>query len=129
MKRKLTILWLMLLVGAAGLRAAEDYAFLSTDGKTLTFYYDNNRYTRTGGKAYALNGETPGWHSYASSVTKVVFNSSFANARPESCYMWFDGMTNLTSITGMASYLNTSDVGDMGYMFNGCSKLTTLDLS
>ena len=107
----------------------EEYAFLSTDGKTLTFYYDKNRYTRTGGTAYALNGETPGWHSYASSVTKVVFNSSFANARPGSCYMWFDGMTNLTSITGMASYLNTSDVGDMGYMFNGCSKLTTLDLS
>ena len=48
MKQKLLILWLMLLAGASGLRAAEAYAVRSTDSKTLTFYYDNARSSRTG---------------------------------------------------------------------------------
>lgn len=109
---------------------AEEYAFLSTDGKTLTFYYDKNRYTRTGGKAYYIINEPdskPEWYSKTNGVTKVVFNSSYANARPNSCCSWFDGMTNLSSITGL-NYLNTSNVMSMDHMFYNCSKLTTLDL-
>ena len=37
-------------------------------------------------------------------------------------------MTNLQSITGL-SYLNTSEVTNMGHMFNSCYRLTSLDLS
>jgi surface protein len=37
-------------------------------------------------------------------------------------------MTNLQSITGL-SYLNTSEVINMGWMFGGCEMLTSLDLS
>ena len=39
----------------------------------------------------------------------------------------FDGCTSLTSLD--VSNLNTSNVTDMDGMFNGCSKLTSLDLS
>ena len=105
------------------------YAWLSSDGKTLTFYYDKNRFSRTGGTAYSLDyNEKPAWYDKRTGVTKVVFNSSFANARPEECDSWFEGMSNLTTITGL-SYLNTSEVILMSRMFKGCSKLTTLDLS
>ena len=61
-------------------------------------------------------------------ISKVVFDASFANARPTSCYEWFDGCTALTDIEGI-EYLNTEEVTNMGSMFAGCFMLTTLDLS
>ena len=61
-------------------------------------------------------------------MTKVVFDPSFASARPTSTYGWFYDMTNLQTITGI-EYLNTSEVTNMGHMFNGCIELTSLDLS
>ena len=107
--------------------SSEMYAVLS--GSTLTFYYDNQKSSRSGTK-YGMNTGTnsPAWLSKASSITKVVFNSSFANARPTTCYMWFDGMENLTTITGV-SYFNTSNVTNMSCMFAVCSSLTSIDLS
>ena len=106
------------------------YANLSSDKKTLTFYYDDSWLTRPGNN-YSLNtgSNEPAWHSYASSVTSVVFNYTFASARPTSCYEWFDGMTNLISITNMSSYLNTSQVTNMAYMFYNCKKLASVALS
>ncbi|MBO4850214.1 MAG: BspA family leucine-rich repeat surface protein, partial [Prevotella sp.] len=97
------------------------YANLSSDKTTLTFFYDKSWQTRTGNN-YSLNtgSNAPAWHSYASGVTSVVFNTTFASARPTSCYEWFDGMTNLISITNMSSYLNTSQVTNMAYMFYNC---------
>ena len=102
------------------------YAVLSSDHKALTFYCDNNRPTG----AYLLNygSNKPGWYTYASSVEKVVFHSSFAHARPATTYYWFAGMQNLASIEG-TEYLNTSQTNNMGYMFSSCKKLATLDLS
>ena len=48
MKQKILILWLMLLVGASGLRAAQAYAVHSIDNTTLTFYCDNQKNVRGG---------------------------------------------------------------------------------
>ncbi len=108
---------------------AETYAVLSSDYTTLTFYYDNNKSSRSGMK-YELNtGNTsPGWRTYDYKITTVVFNSSFANARPISCRSWFEGMQYLTSITGL-TYLNTSEVTDMAFMFNNAGRLKSLNLS
>ena len=105
------------------------YANLSSDKKTLTFYCDKYWQTRAGYGNYSLNtgANAPGWHSYASSVTSVVFNFTFMYARPTSCYEWFDGMTNLTYISNMSSYLNTSQVTNMRYMFYNCGKLGTIE--
>ena len=111
--------------------AAEAYACYTPDNTTLTFYYDNYRSSRTG-TTYDLNtgSNSPGWVSDDTnwSVTRVVFNSSFANARPISTYAWFNYMTKLDSITGMQN-LNTSEVTTMGKMFQTCRNLTSLDLS
>ena len=105
--------------------------YVNLYGTTLTFYCDNMRSARPG-SIYNLNtdGNDTEWETAGTntSVTKVVFDSSFANAVPTTTYAWFYGMTNLQSITGV-EYLNTSNVTNMGWMFGRCSALTSLDLS
>ena len=117
---------------ALGASADQAYACYTPTNMTLTFYYDTQRSSRSG-TTYDLNtgSNIPGWYidSAYASVTSVVFDPSFANARPYSTYCWFQMMTNLTSITGMKEYLNTSSVTNMLNMFNGCSGLTSLDVS
>ena len=77
---------------ALGTSAAEAYANYTSSNTTLTFYYDNLRSTRSG-TTYDLD-YWPGWYSDGTNanVTKVVFNSSFAAARPVTTYLWFCGM-------------------------------------
>ena len=112
----------LLLLGATRMLGAEAYAVLS--GSTLTFSYG----TKPSG-AYSMNSGTngPSWYSKASSVTKVVFDASFASARPVSCRQWFYNMTNLSTITG-SDYLNTSETTDMYSMFYNCSSLTAVSV-
>ena len=116
---------------ALGAAAAEAYACYTSSNTTLTFYYDTQRSSRTG-TTYDLNpaSTNPGWYTDGTNanVTKVVFNSSFAGARPVTTYRWFEHMENLTDITGM-SYLNTSEVTSMVNMFYYCSNLTSVDVS
>ena len=117
---------------ALGAAAAEAYACYTPSNTTLTFYYDNYRSSRTG-TTYDMNtgNDSPGWYTDGinANVTKVVFNSSFADALPTTTFSWFSGMQNLQSITGMNEYLNTSEVTKMGNMFMDCGNLTILDLS
>ena len=112
-------------------KGPEAYACYTPSNTTLTFYYDTQRSSRTG-TTYDLNtgAHDTGWDTDGTnaSVTKVVFDPSFANARPTTTYDWFYDMTNLQSITGL-SYLNTSEVINMGWMFGGCEMLTSLDVS
>ena len=112
-------------------KGPEAYACYTSSNTTLTFYYDNQRASRSG-TTYDLNTDVnfTDWHNDGTNyyVNQVVFDPSFANARPTSTSDWFDGMTNLESITGM-NYLNTSEVTSMAWMFLGCRKLTSLDVS
>ena len=80
--------------------------------------------------AYDLNvgGSDPEWKTLGTNVNKVVFDASFANARPTSCYYWFCGCSKLTDIEGIEN-LNTENVTNMNSMFDRCSALTLLDLT
>lgn len=102
------------------------YAMFDDATETLTFSYKG--FKPEG--AYELNegGNTPEWISKNSYVKKVVFDASFANARPASCYKWFCGCVNLAQIEGI-EYLNTEEVTNMAWMFKGCSNLKSLDVS
>ena len=75
---------------------------------------------------------TPSWYedtmTNSITVTSVVFDPSFADARPMTTSRWFYSMSELTEIRGINN-LNTTQVKTMGSMFNGCSSLTSLDLS
>ncbi len=111
-------------------RFKEAYACYTPSNTTLTFYYDNQRSSRSG-RTYDLNTtSSPDWGTDGTNanVTKVVFDPSFAGTYPTSTFGWFSSMTNLESITGM-EYLNTDFVNNLGYMFCRCSKLTSIDLS
>ena len=125
------VILLITLMSAIGANAQEAYACYTESNTTLTFYYDSQRDSREG-TTYDLNtGEDdPGWSTDETygKVTKVVFDPTFANARPTSTYGWFYFMFSLQSIEGI-SYLNTSEVTNMAWMFGYCTKLTSLDLS
>ena len=115
-------------------KVAELYAVFDEATNTLTFKHD----TKKPDGAFALNegGNLPGWYKFddnnhshnANIIKKVIFDASFANARPTSCYNWFYGCTDLTTIEGI-EYLNTENVTNMSWMFSECSALTTLDVS
>ena len=103
-----------------------EYAMFDAATGTLTFSYKG--FKPEG--AYELNegGNTPEWISKNSYVKKVVFDASFAKARPTSCYYWFRGCDMLTQIEGI-EHLNTEEVTDMSWMFMDCRGLTSLDVS
>ena len=111
------------------------YVQQSEDQHTLTFYYDNNRYSRSG-TTWGINekssSSTPVWagtyYSPDNVVTKVVFDASFKDFRPTTTYSWFSYLKALTTIEGLEN-LNTSKVTNMKEMFIRCSSLTSLNLS
>lgn len=114
--------------------AQKSYAVFDEATNTLTFKHG----TIKPKGAFALKEYpfTPDWYKYdedhpdhnANIIKKVIFDASFANARPTSCYKWFYLYTDLTTIEGI-EYLNTENVTDMSSMFSGCSALKTLDVS
>ena len=103
-----------------------EYAEFNEGTGTLTF----RRGLSKSKVAYALNVEAsdPGWLTHKDEIKEVVFDASFADARPTSCYKWFWYCTNLATIEGIEN-LNTENVTNMGVMFCGCQKLSSLDLT
>ena len=104
-----------------------EYAEFNEGTGTLTF----RRGLSKPKGAYALNLEAsePGWWStHRYEIKKVVFDASFANARPTSCYYWFCNCSKLTDIEGIEN-LNTENVTNMRGMFFNCPNLSSLDLT
>ncbi|RGN11867.1 BspA family leucine-rich repeat surface protein [Segatella copri] len=103
-----------------------EYAEFNEGTGTLTFRRGLSKPER----AYALNLEAsePGWLTHKDEIKIVVFDASFANARPTSCCSWFWYCTNLATIEGIEN-LNTENVTNMGVMFCRCQNLSSLDLT
>ena len=102
------------------------YAEFDNATGTLTFRYKGVKPA----EAYDLNvkSNNPGWNAQRANIKKVVFDASFANARPTSCCLWFADCFYLTEIEGIEN-LNTEKVTNMCSMFSGCYALTSLDVS
>ena len=83
-----------------------------------------------GDNEYALNSgeEPPAWAQDNIKTNKVVFEASFANARPTTCFAWFKNFTFLKQIEGIEN-LNTGNVTSMAQMFLGCRNLAELDVT
>ena len=134
-------------------------AVLENDGRTLRFVYDEADYGTKGtnwfsvAEAEAIDpySENVPWHGSTGTVTKVVFDRSFADYRPAQCGKWlfyflkletienigcldtsaatsfmgmFSGCRSLAAIDMMG--FDTSNVTDMSSMFEGCSSLVTI---
>ena len=128
--RRRSTLWLMLftlLLLPTSMVAQTNQAYAEFDNSTETLTFKCGPSKPEG--AYDLNVgiNYPGWHSQSGKIKTVVFDASFAKARPTSCYCWFSGCYNLTEIKGI-EYLNTENVTNMGFMFNSCKVLTSLNL-
>ena len=95
---------------------------------TLIFFLASKE--TLGENEYTLNSgeESPGWVKHRKDITKVVFDTSFAHARPTSCYMWFWRCEILKQIEGIEN-LNTEKVTNMKSMFYNCPCLSLLDVS
>ena len=109
-------------------KAYDNRPFVKFADGTLTFRWG---YKKTlGENEYELNSDEylPAWNTYNRKMSKVVFEASFANARPTNCYAWFKSFRNLTQIAGIEN-LNTENVKDMSNMFYGCSGLISLDVT
>ena len=114
------------------------YVAQSADKTTLTFYYDALRATRAG-KSWGIeetkkegDATFPAWAGTSDEpdriTTRVVFDASFRDFRSTTTARWFYNYRELEQIEGL-EYLNTSEVKDMTAMFDGCSDLTSLDVS
>ena len=139
--RYLTVL-VTLLLAVQGVRADVAQAIWCEGNKTL--YFDYHSGTSTGSTydsqtvtaAYNVDLATiytgaPAWNNDTDvdeKAKKVVFRESFKQVKPISCQNWFYCFKELTEIEGLEN-LNTSQVKVMDFMFYGCEKLQTLDVS
>ena len=115
----------------------EAYVAQSADKTMLTFYYDDQRATRTGTtwgiEETKKEGDDtfPAWAGTQdvgdSTTARVVFDASFRDFRPTTTAAWFYHCKALTKIEGL-EYLNTAEVKDMSRMFSDCAALTSIDL-
>lgn len=130
---RLVVIMAFLFAGAIGAFAAVGpYVVFDSDAKTMTFKYGEQPLIDNV-KCFTLNSKTyvPNWSNkdeIKKNVTTVVFDKSFASASPTTCKSWFNGFSQLTEIKGIKN-LNTSEVRYMSYMFTGCSKLKSVDLT
>ena len=109
-------------------KAYDNRPFVKFADGTLTFRCGYKKIF--GDKEYALNsGEnSPAWKAKSGNITQVVFDASFANARPTTCFKWFSSFSKLTQVKGVEN-LNTENVTNMGNMFRDCWRLTSLDVT
>ena len=109
-------------------KAYDNRPYVKYADGTLTFRWGYKKIL--GENEYELNSgeKLPKWNTHNSKISKVVFEASFANARPTTCYAWFKNFTFLNQIEGIEN-LNTANVTNMSYMFKGCSNLAVLDVT
>lgn len=108
------------------------YAIFDSTTGTLSFKFGEKP---SGDNVYDAEDtkRKPGWRNQMTKVKKVVFDNSFALARPTSTSSWFafefgDDSSQFTEVIGIQN-LNTSNVTNMSEMFSRCRSLTSLDLS
>ena len=109
-------------------KAYDNRPYVKYADGTLTFRCGYKKIL--GENEYELNSdeELPAWNTNPKNISKVVFEASFANARPTTCYAWFKNFSELMKIEGIEN-LNTENVTSMAYMFSSCNKLAELDVT
>ena len=112
---------------------SEVYTVFNSSNGVLTFYYDQQRETRSGIiEPYKGSEDQERFTTYSEDIKKVVFDKSMANKSLRSVRALLCSsdpaiqLSNLTTIEGW-EYLHFHGT-DMAYMFYACSGLTSIDL-
>ena len=117
--RKICIIALLLGIVQGAMATAYSYYISEWNGAgTLTYKGANTEPNGTNQWNVMTMNAYNDYASFTSQVTTVVFDASFVEARPTSCYAWFQDFNNLESIVGLF-YLNTSEVTTLECMFAG----------
>ena len=135
------LLILAFCLSATTARADTATAVYDKNTKTLIFFMlsdlDLKKYTESSdyqdcvwtGNAVLNQGlYSISWSKYKKEIETVMFNSSFADARPRYTSYWFAGCSALKTVKGISN-VNTIETIDMRSMFADCSSLTKVDLS
>ena len=95
----------------------------------ITMYYDTKKAEHTEGTVVGLDelASNQALLQARQQLHSVIFDQSFADARPTSTRFWFGYCFELKTISGL-EYLNTSEVTDMSEMFIECG-MDKIDLS
>ena len=118
----------MTMVMPASMWAQEPVMYTVYNNNTLTFKYGEKPESGFDVPTDPTEYKEPRWLMYKSLIKTVDFDDSFKDARPTSCYKWFESCSYLTSINNIEN-LNTANVKTMSKMFYDCSSLLSLDLS
>ena len=127
-----SILFLALgLMMTLGAQAAKEVYTVFNNG-TLTYYYDDQKDSRSGIKeVYDPVNNPDRFEGYGNEVKTAVIDASMLDARLESMEALFwskaGALKKLTSIVGMEN-LYTASVTNMVSMFAWCESLTSIDL-
>lgn len=106
-------------------------ALLLSNG-TLEFNYLGARTSTLGGTIVATydvpdtalsSASAQPWYAQRASVTRVVFDSSFADAGFTDCSFWFSGLYNLVEVVGFETL---SGITNATYLFASCSALESI---
>ena len=111
MKKFFLLSVLCTLFGLTKTAAQEAYAVYTENDSTLTFYYDTQRASRSG-RTY--------------NISKQAVVPDWALSAKNGCYN--TGMEKLRKIENIGN-LDTRDVTNMAHMFNGCSIISSLNLT
>ena len=122
-----TLLLTLLSIGVYAQNEKEAYVVIDKDG-TATFYYNDSK--PEGALPIQSSANDANWtKNVRNSVKRVVFDASFKEYEPTRCSYWFYRLKKLSEISGMKENLNTANVTDMYCLFDGCSNLSTINLS
>ncbi len=112
---------------------SEVYTVFNSSNGVLTFYYDQQRETRSGiVEPYKGSEDQERFTTYSEDIKKVVFDKSMANKSLRSVRALLcssDPAIQLSNLTIIEGWENLHFHGtDMAYMFFACSGLTSIDL-
>ena len=129
--RKSIFLTFLCLLGLGAMQPAkaanEVYAELNEETGTLTYYYDDQRESRTGTTA-VYDGKDTWTVPFRDKATKAVIDASMKLAEMTNMSFLFNSLQKVERIDDMQN-LNTANVEKMKQMFSSCKSLTSIDLS
>ena len=111
-----------------GIQPSKAHAYAVLDEGKVTLYYDQEIDNRQGmviphvSTCYDITEEI------REKITECVIDKSYSNIKSRNLEGFFAGCTALKSIRGIENLI-TDNVMDMSRMFDGCSALTSLDVS
>ena len=130
MKRKLFSLLVLLMVAVSG-AWAQGVLNIVVSGTSATIKYDGNASNNPFLSEIGWQQSGDPWdmeYTIRATITTVTIDGSCKNFSGTSLNSLFSCFSGLTTINGLDN-LNTVGVQDIRYMFQRCSKLTSLDLS